>query len=231
MEIETTLKLTDALRAAVLALAGVEGGPVSEVLSGHGAHPHAAYVALPFASENQKYADGHILGLAVVLPRQLTHDTRRQALRALAKLSHLNVLRVGRLDLERVTAQSPSPAFNLRPQAWTDPATVWTSATPVLLDRFPKKHRHRAEDTITRSCRDVGLPEPTDVCVSRYASLFGVEPSGRFLKVRRDGDPPRLSTHVTLTFDHPVRGPVLLGAGRYFGLGLMRPCRDQGGRP
>ena len=42
------------------------------------------------------------------------------------------------------------------------------------------------------------------------------------------GEAPRLAKHVTLAFDRPVRGPVLLGAGRYFGLGLMRPLRGEG---
>jgi CRISPR-associated protein Csb2 len=35
-------------------------------------------------------------------------------------------------------------------------------------------------------------------------------------------------THVRLTFAEPVGGPVLLGAGRYVGLGLLRPERDDG---
>jgi CRISPR-associated protein Csb2 len=44
------------------------------------------------------------------------------------------------------------------------------------------------------------------------------------------GKPPiqRVLVHATLTFEQPVEGPVLLGAGRYFGLGLFRPLRDHG---
>jgi CRISPR-associated protein Csb2 len=33
--------------------------------------------------------------------------------------------------------------------------------------------------------------------------------------------------HVELHFRDPVAGPILLGAGRYFGLGLCRP-RSEG---
>jgi CRISPR-associated protein Csb2 len=197
---------------------------VPGLLSGHGAHPHAAYVALPFVDERQRYADGHVLGLAVVLPRRIEPAARRQALRPLAALRHLDVPGAGRLAVERITAASAPPPFNLRPATWSESATVWATATPVLLDRFPKKG-YPAERVIADGCRFVGLPEPRDVQVTHHSPLYGAGPSGGFVKVRRAGDRPRLTKHVTLTFDRPVRGPVLLGAGRYFGLGLLRPLR------
>jgi CRISPR-associated protein Csb2 len=40
---------------------------------------------------------------------------------------------------------------------------------------------------------------------------------------RREGRRSRQQWHVTLQFDRPVRGPVVLGAGRYRGYGLMVP--------
>jgi CRISPR-associated protein Csb2 len=227
MEVQTTLKLTDALRGAVLSLAGEGGRPVPGLLSGHGEHPHAAYLALPFVSERQEHADGHVMGVAVAFPRLIDPGVRRQSLRPLAALQHLDVPGVGRLPLERITAQSPDPPANLRAATWSRPSASWATATPVLLDRFPKKGA-TAEEIVVEACRYIGLPRPREVTPSRFSPLFGVEPSGRFLKTRRVGDPPRLSTHVTLTFYRPVRGPVLLGAGRYFGLGLMRPLSGEG---
>jgi CRISPR-associated protein Csb2 len=223
VQAETTLKVTNALRAAVLSLAGAGDGPVSGLLSGHGEHPHAAYVALPFVSEEQEHADGHVLGLAVILPRTVDAATRRHVLRPLGALRRLDVAGAGRLALERVTAASVSPA-GLRPAVWAGPASIWTTVTPVLLDRFPKKG-YPAERIIADGCHFVGLPEPCAIRVGRFSPLHGVGPCTGFLTVRRLGDPPRLSRHVTLAFDNPVRGPVLLGAGRYFGLGLLRPLR------
>lgn len=35
------------------------------------------------------------------------------------------------------------------------------------------------------------------------------------------------SRNATLVFSHAVRGPLLLGAGRFFGLGLMRPIGEK----
>jgi len=33
--------------------------------------------------------------------------------------------------------------------------------------------------------------------------------------------------HADIQFAAPVRGPLLLGAGRYFGLGLCLPVEDR----
>ena len=74
----------------------------------------------------------------------------------------------------------------------------------------------------------MGLPPPAEIGVSRYSAFFGAEPCEKFVTLRRAGDRPRLGTHITLAFDRPVEGPVLIGAGRYFGLGLLRPLRGPG---
>jgi CRISPR-associated protein Csb2 len=114
--------------------------------------------------------------------------------------------------------------LNLRPKTWAGPSTRWASVTPVLLDRFPKR-KCGAEAIIARSCQDVGLPPPAAVGVGGHSPFYGGEPCAKFVTLRRAGDRHRLAAHVTLTFDRPVEGPALLGAGRYFGLGLLRPLR------
>ena len=35
----------------------------------------------------------------------------------------------------------------------------------------------------------------------------------------------RFLTHAIIRFSQPVEGPVILGAGRFVGLGLCRPIR------
>ena len=37
----------------------------------------------------------------------------------------------------------------------------------------------------------------------------------------------RVKVHARLEFPMPVAGPVLLGAGRYYGLGLCRPQPEE----
>jgi CRISPR-associated protein Csb2 len=233
LEIETTLKLTDIFRAAAMRHAQEALGAVPEVLSGHdeggrpAAKPHAAYVALPFVSEGQAHADGHIMGMAVVLPRNVAVGERRQVVRALASLEHLHVPGAGRLELSRISPDV-TPHHNLRPETWARKARRWASATPVLLDRFPKRNGRGLGAVLARGCEYVGLPRPVEATGSHHSPLHGVEPSFRFVTRRGQGGRPRLYTHATLTFEQPVRGPILLGAGRYFGLGLMRPLQEEG---
>ena len=39
----------------------------------------------------------------------------------------------------------------------------------------------------------------------------------------------RYISHLELAWDQPVPGPILLGSGRYFGLGVMLPVEEQAG--
>lgn len=236
LELETTLKVTAALRAAVMSRAGDLLGEVPATLSGHAAdgsrldRPHAAYLPLPFVSPTQPHADGHLLGVAVALPEDTPVDERRRAGRVLADLDHVTVRGVGRFGLNRLGPADRAP-LNLRPEEWSRPSRLWASATPVVLDRFPRRDGRDAGAVVAAACRNVGLPSPDEVALSRHSVLFGVPPSGCFV-TRRPGpgrsDVPRPYTHLTLRFASPVAGPVLLGAGRYFGLGLLRPLPDPG---
>jgi CRISPR-associated protein Csb2 len=232
MEIETTLKLTDVLRTAAMSRAQEVGGAVPEVLSGHDgqgkplARTHAAFVTLPFVSDTQENADGHVMGVAVILPRDIPTEERRRVARALSHVDHLRLPGVGRLELDRVLPDQPAPR-NLQPETWCRPARRWASVTPVLLDRFPKRNGRGIENIIAKGCEYVGIPRPIEIGVSHYSSLHGVEPSFRFITRRADTDKAQLYTHVVLTFEREVRGPILLGAGRYFGLGLLRPLQEE----
>jgi CRISPR-associated protein Csb2 len=231
MEIETTLKLTDVLRAAAMKRAQETGGVVPEVLSGHDeqgrplARTHAAFVTLPFVSETQEHADGHVLGVAVVLPRNIATEERRRVARALGHIDHLLVPGVGRLQLKRLLPDQPTH-WNLKTETWTEPRRRWASVTPVLLDRFPRRNGRGIEKIIAKSCEYIGLPYPIEVVADHHSFLHGVEPSFRFITQRAGTDKAQLYTHVVLTFEQKVRGPILLGAGRYFGLGLLRPLQE-----
>ena len=76
---------------------------------------------------------------------------------------------------------------------------------------------------------DIGLPEPTRIAAGKHAAISGAPaayPSGNMPRWTRWRLPDSLSsrqlTHAVLQFAEPVRGPVILGAGRFVGLGLCR---------
>jgi CRISPR-associated protein Csb2 len=242
-----TLDLTKAVRGALLKFAD---DPLPELLSGHqpagvGAHtpaserPHLAVVALPFIA--REHADSHIRGVGLVLPRDASLPDREAVARAVRRWvddsgrGHA-VVTMGAKGIRRLeVGDQLNPIESLQPRTWCRPAQVWASSTPVALDRHPgglwsaNPDQHnaaeaRAIQTISRACEHVGLPQPIQVALSRSGPLVGVPDLGRFPGYRSPGrNVHRQSVHVRLVFDEPVSGPLLIGAGRYFGYGLLRP--------
>lgn len=246
-----SVRAVDVARAVRNALMAGHGPGAPEILSGHrptgepSDRPHLAYVPLPFVGHER--ADGAILGIALVLPRGATGQERRAVFRALdawertvrvanEEAPRLPVLlgRAGKLWVERVEGEPATKA--LRAKAWCDESRSWASATPIALDRNPGDLRsadpHKeaaayaeAEATVALACERIGLPRPSRVTVTPSAPLAGGDKARQFPAFQAGGT-QRVLVHATLTFDAPVRGPVLLGAGRYLGLGLLRPVRD-----
>lgn len=229
-----TLAVTEALRASVIPHAT---GPALEILSGHLATgapsnaPHAAY--LPLADLGHDHADGHLLGVAVALPGSIDAGTESSCVTALASLLdperralRLVMGRAGAVDLR--PDESPAPPASLRPSTWCRPARRWASVTPIVLDRFPPR-RHADEDSsasgfIADSCERQGLPRPEEVAILQTSAHLGAPPARAFPALARKGDGARRwHVHAVLRFAEDVRGPLLLGAGRYRGYGLCRP--------
>jgi hypothetical protein len=72
-------------------------------------------------------------------------------------------------------------------------------------------------------------PRARDVVATPVSVHLGVPPAHEFPRlVRKDGS-ERRQTHAILIFDQPVRGPVLIGAGRYRGYGVSRPINQSEG--
>ena len=129
----------------------------------------------------------------------------------------------------------------LRPATWIGPSRRWASATPIALDRNPwdlhdaDLDRRRAayqESTagVIEAVRRIGLPAPIEIDVLRSCVLPGTAKPlhyPRFPIAHRR--PQRVLVHARLTFEVPVAGPVMIGAGRYHGLGLFLPTDGQGG--
>lgn len=128
----------------------------------------------------------------------------------------------GEWTVERVTAEAAQKT--LQPDTWSEPSRDWATVTPVLLDTFPKDaYGPEAQQIVATACERIGLPRPVQVAVGPVSAVLGVPPWHSFLGPRRAGKPVRLHAHAILRFAAPVRGPILLGAGRYRGLGLCRP--------
>jgi CRISPR-associated protein Csb2 len=247
LPIISTVGLAYAVRKALMAHATE---PIAEILSGHAADgrpttsPHIAVVPLAFVGH--AHATGTILGVALILPREVSEPDKRAVYGAVSRWEaafrlededtpriKVNLGSAGELWLERV--EFGTVQASLRPAVWCGPASSWSSVSPLALDRNPGDLRARnattlaeataeAEASVRRSCVRIGLPEPRQVDVLP-AAPWAAAAKARFYPPYPgiEGRVQRVLTHARIQFDRPVRGPVLLGAGRFVGLGLFRP--------
>jgi CRISPR-associated protein Csb2 len=212
------------LRAAVLDLVP---DPVPDVISGHGPEgspleqPHVAFVALPDVGHT--HATGSLLGVAAVLPREIDHASRTALLEALASMSELRISHsVGwGVAPARFRSDRPLPR-GLQAETWTAAERRYATATPIELDRYlDDSLGAEAAAVVATSAEHVGLPRPARINLSPVSALTG---GGHVRDIPRRADRPRRPlVHAILDFDELVEGPVLLGSGRYRGLGLCRP--------
>jgi CRISPR-associated protein Csb2 len=231
------------LRKAIFSYAA---DPLPEGLSGHqpsgapSTRLHVGFLALPWVGH--AHADGRLMGVAIGVPDGLSDESKRALLRAVGtwerEASPLRLLlgRQGVLEMERPTGSSA--LASLRPRSWHRPSRRWVSVIPVALPTHPGRLTggtasargaawRRAEQAVIDSCRHVGLPEPADVVVSLDPFVAGALPAFMFPAFRQRGpngeSVARRLVHVAVTFDQPLEGPLVLGAGRFVGIGLMRP--------
>ncbi len=235
-----------ALRAALLETHGNQNLPAT--LSGHAENgpteqPHVAFVPLPFVGN--EYADGAIMGCALVLPRALAKNDRELLFRLIAKWEKDRSDQQGNLKLAAGTLPpivvrrvDVSAKTALNPPRWCRTSTRFITATPIALDKNPGKLRSNrdgtarkaaleAQQSISDACQRVVGIRPVSVEVSLAPLLPGAQHVRDFLPwPGRPGRTPRVRVHADIRFDEPVKGPLLLGAGRYFGLGLCLPVED-----
>lgn len=239
--------LARALRAALLEQRGDKDLPAT--LSGHTENgpteqAHVAFVPLPFVGH--EYADGGIMGCALVLPRQLPAGDREALFRLIAKWEKERAdqrgtltLAGGSLPLFKVRRVDVSAKWSLLPERWCRPSARFITATPIALDRNPgnlrsnrdgaaRKAALEAQRSISDACLRVVGVRPVSVEVSFAPLLTGAQHVRQFLPwPGRPGRTLRVCVHADIRFDNRVHGPLLIGAGRYFGLGLCLPVADR----
>lgn len=241
--------LSRALRKALIEKHGAKTLPAS--LSGHredggpADQPHVAFISLPFVGH--EHADASVQGCAIVLPRLLSESEREALLRLVAAwernravdLDGTMELASRTLPLVRLRRSEMSEKVSLRPGTWFSPARRFVTATPIALDRNPGNLRsnqqgvsHKAtleaQRSIAVACERIGLPRPISVEISPSPLLSGAQPAHSFAPwPGLLGRSNRVLVHADIRFAEPVGGPVLLGAGRYFGLGLCLPTPEE----
>lgn len=145
--------------------------------------------------------------------------------------------RAGAISIERVE-WGRAPLKTLRAETWSGNergSYAWVTATPIALDHNPGNLFSRdperaaeayseAERSIATACERIGLPRPRYVQVHPSVPLRGAAKARAFPPFPADPKKhQRVKVHARIEFPVRVQGPVLLGAGRYHGLGLCYP--------
>jgi CRISPR-associated protein Csb2 len=228
--LRSALSVVSSFRNAVLKLAPQ---PVAEYLSGHAPEStpenpvrsersHVSLVPLPFVGA--PHATGDLMGVAALLPATLTNKERAICWDVVSKIENLQ-MPWGRWEVSVADAEENRRA--LLPDTWTRPHDLWATVTPFVFDRYPKDpYGEEAERIVREAFLRVGLPEPREVVLHYNPWHIGVPKASAFpAAAARPGKPQRYHCHVLARWARPIRGPVVAGAGRYYGYGLFRPLR------
>lgn len=219
--IEDAIRIGEiARKAAISAADKVAGEGASPTLTGHdlpagNRHGHAFY--LPEDADGDGKID-HILVHAA-------DGLDATAVRALDRISRLWSRDGGDW---RVFLEGLGSATELVDSRCLACTTRWRSVTPYLHPWFAKK-RFGVSEQIARECRQRGLPEPE---VQMEPVPF-IGPDGRRRRAvhfhrfrdtpKRIRQPDTRGCFLTLDFPQTVSGPLALGFGCHFGLGMFLP--------
>ena len=200
--------------------AGLAERVISELM-GHGGDGRIE--AQPLPNVGYRHADGRIRRVLLVAPWFVDEDVWRSV--------------VSRLPgAELVEEAGGATVGMLAPLVGPDPMLAryrgegrcWTSATPVVLPGYDSlRGRARPERSVRRLLRHAGISEALlkRAAFGRVPRLRGsVHP----LACRRPSHLARYPClHLTVEWTEPVGGPLALGAGTGYGLGLFVPVGEE----
>ncbi len=190
-----------------------------------GEHRHAHFIPLSLDARNRGRID-HVLVYAPMGLGPLAQRALRRLRKTWAKgIDDIAVTLLGIGSRESFLEVGGVAIPELASSA------TWASQTPFIPPRFLKPNgKNSLEGQLRAELHRRGLPDPTAVMATlptdeneagRQARWFR-----RFTRVRQEDrkpGPPSGLFHLTFTLESPVPGPLCLGWGCHFGLGLFVP--------
>lgn len=231
LPLESVIKLTDVVRKAIMRHIP---DPIPEILSGHDDKraptclPHLAVA--PFADVGHRHADGHVMGFGLWLPGSAREEEIILLEEAVFKIKELTLGRYGIWQVEQLYADELAHApLSIRPATYERSHHAWASVTPVVFGKFPKESQvgpgKSGGKVFAELCEMIGLPPPAEVRLGPVSVFQGAPKASEFIRPKQAEG--KLMAHVYLRFPERVKGPVLIGAGRFIGLGLCRPYTER----
>lgn len=233
-----TLPQGELLHRAVVSQATRDGGVPDAILTGQdnqgrplrGRHEHGHILPLDLNR------DGHIDHFLLWAPAGFSADAQK-AIRAVRTTytkrgtAPLRVTLAGLGSASQMLHLSGTYGASLRRIIRdTDGGTRWRTISPFVPPRFPKENgRHSIRGQIRAELDSRNLPLPDAVRVIEPAHDTDAARMRHFVRSRRLGQSPPVDVGfmIELTFRDPVSGPICLGYGAHFGLGLFETVDAQ----
>lgn len=229
--------------------------PIPEWISGHlanGTPTKEVHLAVaPLADVGFAHSEGRLMGFGLILPRSVDASivsSHQDWLNGVAlhnpyapffnAIESLKDLRFGSNGVWVVAQTSNPQKASLQAGRYTKRSRHWATLSPVVLDRYPKLAGDAWHDEVAamlrQACVNIGLPQPAHIRIQKHSSLRGAPgaaPSGNSPSwtgwTLPEAFAKRFLVHAEIQFDAPVEGPVLIGAGRFVGLGLCIALGDR----
>ena len=216
--VEVAAMVRHAIRCAGTA-AGLDPEIIA-ALMGHGGKDRIRVAPLP--TVGHRHADGWVRRVMLTAPLGVHRDVWSDV-----------VTRLAGAPLVREHGHGVSGV--LAPLAAKDPVLVrfraegraWTTATPVVLPgRDHRRGRARPHRALARVLRHAGLAEALleSATLEPAPRVAGSASAHRYRRPRHLAHLP--VTHLSVTWRTAVIGPLALGAGTGYGLGLLVPAPD-----
>jgi CRISPR-associated protein Csb2 len=231
-------------------LAGWSEESIGQVVLGHGDGSQARLQWLPIPSIEYRPGGGAVAAAArrVIVKADPHSDINLTELaRALAGQGLVDEA-TGEISAVLAPASPADRGFT----RYCEPAHSWTTVTPVVLPghddpsglrrklREPRNANDqrallerlaaRRDQLLRKALMQAGIPESlaASARIEARSSGFmaGVEVAQRHFVPSHLQRWPRV--HVRLSFDRPVRGPLCIGGGRFYGLGLFAAVSQAG---
>lgn len=229
-----TLSQAELLHVALVSKLGFGGEPCPEIvgrdeagepLKGHG-HSHLLPVDLDGDGRLDHIVMFARMGLGARAQRAVRRLRKTYTKGGVGELQ-VAVAGVGALDDLRSIKGGMSRGINqlLGP---TIGAPTWVTTTPFVPPRYLKKSgRSSLVGQVEAELRARGFPPATVEVLDWSGETLALR---HFVRRRQRGPQPPLDIGfaIRLGFGSPVSGPICLGYGSHFGLGLFQPVLDPG---
>jgi CRISPR-associated protein Csb2 len=226
-----TLPQAELLHRALVKAACRHGDVPSTVLTGRDesgrplTEPHRHAHLLPLDLDD----DGHLDHILIWAPMGLDASAEaavRTVRTTFTKggVSPLRLALVGSGSLLELGGLTGKYGDELRKIIGSSAGAAWTSITPFVPPRYLKKRgKNTLEGQVIAELSARGLPEPVDVCVLDPRNDARWLRMRHFVRSRRQGPaaPADVGFSLSLRFAEPMRGPLCLGYGCHFGLGVF----------